>query len=72
LQRERQTFGAEPEPHTTRRTEFGEALEDGADGTGDSLIRMKQDFPILFSPNEAHGQAAAQFCRSLARLTPDG
>ena len=61
LQRKGQTFGTEPEPDPARRAEFGEALEDRADGAGDGLIRMKQDFAILFSPNEAHRQAAAQF-----------
>jgi hypothetical protein len=39
----------------------GEALEDRADGAGDSLVRMKEDFAILFSPNETDGQSTAQF-----------
>ena len=69
LQRKRQTFGAEPEPDASRRAELGEALEDRADGAGDCLVRMKQDFTILFSPNEAHGQSAAQFAAS--RLVAD-
>jgi hypothetical protein len=55
LQRKRQTLGAEPEPNPSRRTELGEPLEDGADRAGDSFVGMKQDFTILFSPNQAHG-----------------
>ena len=61
LQRKRQTFRTEPEPDPARRAELGEPLEDRADGAGDGLIRMEQDFPILFSPNQANRQSAAQF-----------
>src|SRR5260370_1302896 len=61
LQRKRQTFGTEPEPAPSRRAKLGEPLENRADGAGDCLVRMEQDFAILVSPNEAHGQAAAQF-----------
>jgi hypothetical protein len=50
---------AERNQSQTRRAELGKALEDGADGVGDGLVGMKQDFPIPFSPNHAHGQAAA-------------
>src|SRR5271170_452462 len=59
LQRKRQSFRAEPEPHATRGTKLGKTLEDGADGTRDGLVGMKQDLPILFSPNQADRQAAA-------------
>ena len=61
LQRKGQPFGAEPEPDTASGAELSEALEDCSDRAGDSLIRMKQDFPILFSPNEADRQTTAQF-----------
>ena len=61
LQRKGQAFGAEPEPNTTRRTELGEALKDGADGAGNGLVRMKPDLTILLSPNETHRQSAAEF-----------
>src|SRR5262249_45036966 len=54
----------EPEPDPARRAELGEPLEDRADGAGDGLIRMEQDFTILFSPDHAHRQAAAQFSAS--------
>jgi uncharacterized protein (TIGR03437 family) len=60
LQWKRQTFGAKPEPDPPRRTELGKTFEGRADGAGDRLIRMKEDFTILFSPNEADRQAAAQ------------
>src|ERR1035437_5853924 len=46
---------------TASGAELSEALEDCSDRAGDSLIRMKQDFPILFSPNEADRQTTAQF-----------
>jgi hypothetical protein len=36
----------------------------GADGARDGLVWMKQDFPLLFSPNQADRQAAAQFSAS--------
>src|SRR5208337_2761429 len=58
LERQGQAFRAEPEPHTTRGAELGETLEDGADSAGDGRIRMKEDFPILFSPDEPDGQSA--------------
>src|SRR5712672_943547 len=54
LQWKRQTFGTEPEPDPSRRTELGEPLENCADGAGNGLVRMEQDFTILFSPNEAY------------------
>jgi len=63
------TLGTEPEPDPARRTELGEAFEYRPDGAGDGLIRMKQDFPIQFSPNEAYGQTAPQFPTS--RLVAD-
>src|ERR1039457_1776688 len=55
LQWKGQSFGAEPEPDAARGAELGEAFEDRADGAGDSLVRIKQDFAILFSPNETDG-----------------
>ena len=61
LQRKRQTFGTEPEPDAARRAEFGKTFEDRADRAGDGFIGMKQDLAILFSPDEAHRQSAAQF-----------
>ena len=64
LQREGQAFGAEPEPDAARRAEFGETLEDRADGAGDGFVGMEQNFAILFSPDEADGQSAAQFAAS--------
>jgi hypothetical protein len=64
LQRKRQTFGTEPEPDPSGRAEFGEPLEDCADRAGDRFIGMKQDFPILVSPNQTNRQAAAQFAAS--------
>ena len=64
LQWKGQTFGAKPEPDASRRAEFGEALEDRADGAGDGFVGMKQNFAILFSPNEADRQSAAQFAAS--------
>jgi hypothetical protein len=64
LQRKRQTFRTKPEPDPSCRAEFVEPLEDRADRAGDGFIRMKEDFPILFSPDEAHGQAAPQFSAS--------
>ena len=64
LQREGQAFGAEPEPDAARRAEFGETLEDRADGASDGFVGMEQNFAILFSPNEADRQSAAQFAAS--------
>src|SRR5664279_5108166 len=60
LQRKGQAFGAKPEPHAPRRTELGEALEDGADGAGHRFVGMEQDFTIGLSPYETHGQTATQ------------
>jgi len=46
-------------PSRTRRT-----VRSGADGTGDSRIRVEEDFAILFSPKETNGQSTAQFSAS--------
>ena len=59
--REGKALGAEPMPDLTDRTQFGEFREDGAKGADNGLVGMKTNFTILFSPNEAHGQAAALF-----------
>src|SRR5438552_908515 len=64
LKWKRQTLGAEPKPYAACRAEFGETLEDRADGAGDGFIGMKQDLTILFSPDEAHRQSATQFAAS--------
>src|SRR5215831_2432239 len=64
LQWKRQAFGTEPEPHPACRAEFGEPFEYRADGAGYSRIGVEEDFAILFSPNEAHGQPAPQFSAS--------
>jgi hypothetical protein len=69
LQREGQAFGAEPEPDAAGRAEFGEAIEDGADGGCDSLIGMEANFTIGVTPDEACGQAAAQL--AAGRLVAD-
>src|SRR5208337_4102806 len=60
LQRERQLFGAKPEPDAASRTEFGKTLKDRMERPGDGLVGMKADLAIAFSPHEAHGQPAAQ------------
>jgi hypothetical protein len=60
LQREQQAFRPEPEPHAARRAELRKAFEHGADGVGDGLVGMKQNFAVLFSPDEADGQTPAQ------------
>src|SRR6185295_5605786 len=61
LQREQQAFGPEPEPHAARRAELGETFEHGADSVRDAFVGMKQNLAVLFSPDEADGQTAAQF-----------
>src|ERR1700719_63433 len=61
LQRERKAFRSEPEPDAASGAELGEALENRANRADDCLVRMKQDFTILFSPNEAHRHTAPQF-----------
>jgi hypothetical protein len=61
LQGKGQTFGTKPEPHAASRAEFGEAVKDRANRAGDGFVGMKQDFTVLFSPDKAHRQSAAQF-----------
>ncbi len=51
---------AEPEPDLARRAQFGEAIKDGANGAGDSLIGMKKYFAVLVAPDKAYGQTSAQ------------
>ena len=60
LQRKRQAFVAEPQPHATGRAELGEAIEDRAHGAADGGIRVQQDLAVGLAPDEAHRQAAAQ------------
>ena len=64
LQRERQTFGTEPEPDPSCRAEFGEALEDRTDGAGDGFIGMEENFTIPLSPEQTYRQSAPQFSAS--------
>ena len=60
LQRERQLFGAKPEPDLAHRAEFGEAGEDGADRAGHCFVGMEPDLAVVVAPHEADRQAAAQ------------
>jgi hypothetical protein len=55
-----------------RRIKLGEALQDGADRAGDSLIGIKQGLTILFSLNQADRQSAAQFAASGLVANPAG
>src|SRR5258708_6477039 len=64
LQRKGQTFGTKPEPDPSCRAEFGEPLEHGTDRAGDCFIGMEENLTILFSPDEAHRQAAPQLSAS--------
>ena len=69
--REGQTLGAEPEPDLADRSQFGEFRKDRADDVDHGFVGMKTHFAVLFSPHEAHGQAAAQFsaCGFVANAT---
>jgi hypothetical protein len=60
LEGKEQPFGAKPEPDLTGRAEFGEALEDGADGGGDGSVGMETNFAFLLAPDETDRQAATQ------------
>jgi hypothetical protein len=46
-QRKCQAFAAEPQPHLSRGSQFGQTIEDRTNGTGHSLIRMEKDFTIV-------------------------
>jgi hypothetical protein len=49
----------------------GEALEDRADGAGDSLVRMKEDFAILFPQMKPTGNPRRSSPRAaLLRIPP--
>jgi len=61
LQREGQSFGAEPKPDPARRAELGEALEDRAKRAGNGRIGMEENFAVGFTPDKTDGQATAQF-----------
>src|SRR5262249_20304590 len=60
LQRERQPFGAEPEPHLARRAEFGETGEDGADRADHRFVGVEPNLTVVVAPHETDWQAAAQ------------
>src|SRR5215469_18415358 len=49
--REGQVFRTEPQPDLASRAQFGELGQDRADAPGDGFVRMKTDFPLLFTPN---------------------
>ncbi len=61
----------EPQPNLARRSQFGEFREDHANGADDGFVRIETHFTVLFSPNEAHRQTAAQFaaCGFIANST---
>src|SRR5436309_8264958 len=69
LQREGQSFGAEPKPDPARRAELGEALEDRVNRSGHGGIGMEENFAVGFTPDKTNGQAAAQLTAS--RLVAD-
>jgi hypothetical protein len=60
LQRERQPFGAKPEPDLAHRAEFSEAGKDGADRAGHRFVGMGPDFAVVVAPHKADWQATAQ------------
>ena len=64
-------LGTEPEPDLASRSQFGELRKDCADRVDDGFIGMKTNLAVFFSPNEAHGQASAQFpaCSFIANST---
>src|SRR5262252_2225800 len=51
---EAETLRAEPQPHATHRAELTEALEYGADGASDGLVRIEADLAVLLAPDESH------------------
>src|SRR5512132_2650570 len=61
LHRERQAFGAQPQPDAAHRSELGEACEHGADGAAHGFIWMEAHLAIVLTPHEAYGKPAAQF-----------
>src|SRR6516164_3949952 len=58
---EGEALGVEPKPDLTGRSQFREFRKDRADGADYTFIRMETNFAFLFSPHEAHWQAATQF-----------
>ncbi len=58
--RKGKTLGAEPEPDLADRTRFSELFEDTVNGFGDSLIRMEEDFAVIFPPEKANREASSQ------------
>ena len=69
LQWEGQSFAAEPEPDASRGPEFGEPIEDGADGASDRFIGMKPYLSVFVAPHESDRQPAAEF--AARRLVAD-
>ena len=59
-QREGELLGDEPQPDTAHRPEFGEPLEDGANGACDRFVGMQTDLAIAFAPDKPDRQPAAQ------------
>ena len=60
LQWKLQALIAEPQPHAARRPGLGKAGKDGADGSNNGLVGMKQNLALGLTPHEAHGQTAPQ------------
>src|ERR1019366_860979 len=61
VQRKAQAFRAEPQPNTSRRSHFSEALKDRADRGYDRLIRMQEHFAVGLPAHQADRQSAVQF-----------
>ena len=68
-QRERELLGDEPQPDAAHRPEFGEPLENRANGPGDRFVGMQPDLAVALAPDEPDRQTATQL--SAGRLVAD-
>ena len=68
-QRECELLGDEPQPDSAHRPEFGEPLEDSANGACDRFVGMQPDLAVALAPDEPDRQTAAQL--SARRLVAD-
>ena len=59
MPRKGKILGAQPEPDLTDRARFAELLEDAVNGLGNSLIRMEEDFAVVFAPQKVDGESPA-------------
>ena len=68
--RERQAFGAKPEPDAAHGPELRKALEDGTNGARNRLVGMQEDLAVAFAPDDPDWEPATELSASCLVANP--